>query len=47
MNRETPRIFIAATRQNDGKTTASLGLLSVLQKKLVELAFLATGSCRL
>src|SRR5712664_878338 len=32
MNTETPRVFIAATRQNDGKTTASLGLLSVLQK---------------
>src|SRR5919201_1181431 len=31
-NRTTPRIFIAATRQNDGKTTASLGLLSALQK---------------
>src|SRR6185436_12631687 len=32
MNTETPRIFIAATRQNDGKTTASLGLLSALQQ---------------
>ncbi|HSH17470.1 MAG TPA: dethiobiotin synthase, partial [Verrucomicrobiae bacterium] len=32
MNRSTPRVFIAATRQNDGKTTTSLGLLSVLQK---------------
>src|SRR5216684_152006 len=32
MNTETPRVFIAATRQNDGKTTASLGLLSALQK---------------
>src|SRR5438128_12138319 len=32
MNEETPRVFIAATRQNDGKTTASLGLLSALQK---------------
>ena len=31
-NTSTPRIFIAATRQNDGKTTASLGLLSALQK---------------
>src|SRR5215208_4236790 len=26
INLETPRVFIAATRQNDGKTTASLGL---------------------
>jgi hypothetical protein len=32
LNTVTPRIFIAATRQNDGKTTASLGLLSALQK---------------
>jgi BioD-like phosphotransacetylase family protein len=32
MNTTTPRVFIAATRQNDGKTTTSLGLLSALQK---------------
>src|SRR5438552_8401093 len=32
MNTETPRVFIAATRHNDGKTTASLGLLAALQK---------------
>jgi BioD-like phosphotransacetylase family protein len=32
LNTVTPRIFIAATRQNDGKTTTSLGLLSALQK---------------
>src|SRR5258706_13100404 len=32
MKTETPRVFIAATRQNDGKTTASLGLLSALQQ---------------
>src|SRR5437867_9514826 len=31
MNTETPRVFIAATRQNDGKTTSSLGLLSAMQ----------------
>src|SRR5881398_3271999 len=31
-NTTTPRVFIAATRQNDGKTTASLGLLAALQK---------------
>ena len=30
MNLTTPRVFIAATRQNDGKTTTSLGLLSAL-----------------
>jgi BioD-like phosphotransacetylase family protein len=32
MNTATPRIFIAATRQNEGKTTTSLGLLAALQK---------------
>ena len=32
MNVVTPRVFIAATRQNDGKTTTSLGLLAALQK---------------
>ena len=28
----TPRVFIAATRQNDGKTTTSLGLLSAIKR---------------
>jgi BioD-like phosphotransacetylase family protein len=32
MNATIPRVFIAATRQNDGKTTASLGLIAALQK---------------
>src|SRR5256885_4707430 len=32
MNASTPRVFIAATRQNDGKTTTSLGLIAALQK---------------
>lgn len=32
MNVSTPRIFIAATRQNDGKTTTSLGLIAALQQ---------------
>ena len=31
MNTETPRLFIAATRQHDGKTTTSLGLLAAMQ----------------
>lgn len=31
MNNTTPRVFIAATRQNEGKTTVSLGLLAALQ----------------
>jgi BioD-like phosphotransacetylase family protein len=32
VNSTTPRIFIAATRQNDGKTTVSLGLIAALQQ---------------
>ena len=32
MNTITPRVFIAATRQNDGKTTASLGLVCDIGK---------------
>ena len=34
MNTTTPRVFIAATRQNDGKTTTSLGLIAALQQHL-------------
>lgn len=33
MNLTTPRVFIAATRQNDGKTTTSLGLLAALKER--------------
>lgn len=33
MNTTTPRLFIAATRQNEGKTTTSLGLLAAVQKQ--------------
>lgn len=32
MNTVTPRVFIAATRQNEGKTTTSVGLLAALQR---------------
>jgi BioD-like phosphotransacetylase family protein len=31
-NSVTPRVFVAATRMNDGKTTTALGLLSALQQ---------------
>jgi len=31
LNRVTPRIFVAATRQDDGKTTSSVGLYHALQ----------------
>src|SRR5213594_4627234 len=39
-NTSTPRIFIAATRQNDGKTTMSLGLLSALQKRYPRIGYI-------
>jgi BioD-like phosphotransacetylase family protein len=39
-NNTTPRVFIAATRQNDGKTTASLGLLAALQKKFPRVGYI-------
>ena len=31
-NSVTPRVFLAATRMNDGKTTTVLGLLSALRQ---------------
>ena len=34
------KIFIAATRQNDGKTTVSLGLISALKKRYNEVGFI-------
>ena len=40
MNTETPRVFIAATRQNDGKTTVSLGLLAALQLTYPRVGFI-------
>ena len=39
-NNTTPRVFIAATRQNDGKTTTSLGLISALQKKFPRIGYI-------
>ncbi len=32
LNRDIPRLFVAATRQNDGKTTTCLGLFAALRK---------------
>ncbi len=40
MNTTTPRVFIAATQQNDGKTTASLGLFAALQKRFGRIGFI-------
>ncbi len=40
MNTETPRVFIAATRQNDGKTTVSLGLIAALQERFPRIGYI-------
>src|ERR1700733_9878951 len=40
MNNTTPRVFIAATRQNDGKTTTSLGLIAALQKTFPRVGYI-------
>src|SRR5580692_2202997 len=40
VNTSTPRVFIAATRQNDGKTTTSLGLIAALQKHFPRVGYI-------
>src|SRR3954462_8263911 len=40
MNTTTPRVFIAATRQNDGKTTVSLGLIAALQPRYPRVGYI-------
>lgn len=40
MNTVTPRIFVAATEQNDGKTTVSLGLFGALRKTHGRIGFI-------
>jgi BioD-like phosphotransacetylase family protein len=40
VNESTPRVFIAATRQNDGKTTTSLGLIAALQKNFPRVGYI-------
>ena len=40
MNTETPRVFVAATRQNDGKTTTSLGLFAAMKKRLGRIGYI-------
>src|SRR5215831_13698140 len=40
MNTSTPRVFIAATRQNDGKTTTSLGLLAAMQNHYPRIGYI-------
>ena len=39
-NSTTPRVFIAATRQNDGKTTTSLGLIAALQQTFPRIGYI-------
>lgn len=40
MNSVTPRIFVAATQQNDGKTTTALGLFAALRKRIGRIGFI-------
>ncbi|HVY68451.1 MAG TPA: AAA family ATPase, partial [Verrucomicrobiae bacterium] len=40
MNETTPRVFVAATRQNDGKTTTSLGLLAAVQRHFPRIGYI-------
>lgn len=40
LNSTTPRVFVAATKQNDGKTTTSLGLFAALQKRFGRIGFI-------
>jgi hypothetical protein len=40
MNTVTPRLFVAATEQNDGKTTTCLGLFAALSKRLGRIGYI-------
>lgn len=40
MNTVTQRLFVAATKQNDGKTTVSLGLFGALRKRIGRIGFI-------
>lgn len=40
LNREIPRLFVAATRQNDGKTTTCLGLFAALQTRYEKVGYI-------
>jgi len=40
VNTVTPRIFVAATQQNDGKTTTALGLFAALRKRIGRIGFI-------
>lgn len=40
LNKETPRVFIAATRQDEGKTTIALGLYHALKARFSEIGYI-------
>lgn len=40
LNRNTPRIFVAATRMNDGKTTTCLGLTAALRARGLKVGYI-------
>lgn len=40
MNTATPRLFIAATEQNTGKTTTAVGLYAALRKRFSQIGFM-------
>lgn len=40
LNTITPRVFVAATQQNDGKTTTSLGLFSAFRRQFGRIGFI-------
>ncbi len=40
LNKQTPRVFIAATRQDEGKTTVSLGLFHALKARFQEIGYI-------
>ncbi len=39
-NRTTPRLFIAASQMNDGKTTVALGLISALRERSLRIGYI-------
>lgn len=40
LNRDIPRLFVAATRQNDGKTTTCLGLFAALSARFEQVGYI-------
>jgi len=40
INKVTPRIYVAATRQDDGKTTCCLGLYAALERKFPRIGYI-------